>query len=231
MSAQQAMQTRAAERIAGACPGRREIVRMGRGFLRRPASRTWSARAARRVSLGAGAGADCAGGYDVGPGDMAGADQPDAADTDRAGFVRVLRALAELSAGVDVAGIFTVGVAASGTVAGYRRAAVAGRAWAGAAAGPPVEVAGNGAHRFPDPDGAATDRGGDHLEGDLHAGHQPAAPHCRCVGDAVPFIDHQREHRVVGDCGGGYVGVVSVHHADGYWRRCRWCRRSRRKRR
>ena len=50
------------------------------------------------------------------------------------------------------------------------------------------QLPGGAAHRLPDPDGAAADRGGDHLEGPLHARHQPVPLGLRGLGFPVPSL-------------------------------------------
>ena len=71
------------------------------------------------------------------------------------------------------------------------------------------------AHGVPDPDGAAADRRRHHLEGDLHARHQPHArpvPGARLERAGADHrsqlgadLDHHRRH----------LGMVPLHHADG----------------
>src|SRR3979490_1706593 len=56
-------------------------------------------------------------------------------------------------------------------------AAAPDRAFTGAAAERPLAAARGAAHGVPDPHGAAADRRRHHLEGDLHARHQPDAWH------------------------------------------------------
>ena len=78
-----------------------------------------------------------------------------------------------------------------------------------------VAPARGAAHGVPDPDGAAADRRRDHLEGDLHARHQPDARRLprarleRAGADHRPQLgadlDHHRRH----------LGMVPLHHADG----------------
>ena len=74
---------------------------------------------------------------------------------------------------------------------------------------------------LPHPDGAAADRRRHPLAGDVARRHQPVPPLHGVHRPAGPLADHRSRTGAVGDRHRRHLGVVSLHDADGCWRRCR----------